>query len=50
MKKKIYYIVLTITAILLVLACTKIVFQNDTFYSIKIGQDILKYGIDFIHG
>ena len=23
-------------------------FQNDTFYSIKIGEDIVKYNVDFI--
>ena len=45
--KFIYCGLAIISLILIILACIKVRFENDTFYSIKIGEDILKYGIDF---
>ncbi len=45
MKRKIFIgVILLIT----VIGCTALEFQNDTFYSIKIGEDIFKYGVDFL--
>lgn len=37
-----------ITIILLCIATTIKSFQNDTFYIIKLGEDILKYGVDLV--
>ena len=44
--KKPMVIVGIIIIILLCIAFTTKTFQNDTFYTIKIGEDILEYGID----
>ena len=40
-------ILAVISIILLCMGFTSKVFQNDTFYLIKIGCDILKNGIDY---
>ena len=37
-----------ILIVVLVIGCVRLEFQNDTFYSIKIGEDIIKYGVDFL--
>ena len=47
MKKK-YLIVSFITLTILCIITTPIVFQNDTFYTIKIGKYILTNGIDML--
>ncbi len=49
MSKKYFYIIilLLVTFILVIVNFLDINFTNDTFYSIKIGKDIFKYGIDF---
>ena len=46
MKKK--YILAVILLLIISFGVTLITMQNDTFYTIKIGEDIFKYGIDFI--
>lgn len=46
-KKNIFfYLLVIISFIVLAIIVPKIYFQNDTFYSIKIGNSILKNGID----
>lgn len=45
MKKKILIVVLIIFFVVSIVPKT---FQNDTFYTIVIGEDILKYGFDGI--
>lgn len=45
MKKKLFYIVIFLIVSLII---TNKEVQNDVFYSIKIGEDILKYGVDMI--
>ena len=46
-KTKIKFNILAIICIIIFCAAlTPITFQNDTFYTIKIGEDILNYGID----
>lgn len=47
MKKK-YFIVSFIILSILCIITTPIVFQNDTFYTIKIGKYILTNGIDML--
>ncbi len=44
--KKLMFIVSIVIVILISIAFTSKTFQNDTFYTIKVGQSILKNGID----
>lgn len=44
--KKIYYICLIFILLLISIAATTKSFQNDTFYTIKVGESILKHGVD----
>lgn len=46
MKKK--YLLVALLIFIISIGVTSMSMQNDTFYSIKIGEDIFKYGIDFI--
>ena len=46
-EKRKFIIIIYILIILLAILLTKKEVQNDLFYTIKIGEDILKYGIDF---
>ena len=46
MKKYKFYLLLTITILSMAFILTKKEFQNDTFYTIKVGEQILKTGID----
>ena len=46
--KKSMIVVSIIAIILISIAFTTKSFQNDTFYTIKVGQSILKYGIDMV--
>ena len=48
MKKNFTKIITIIAIILICILSAKKVFQNDTFYSIKLGESILKNGVDFI--
>ena len=48
MKHKKFDIFVIISFLLVVIAITIKPLQNDTFYYIKIGEDILKNGIDFL--
>ena len=50
MKKKniLYLFLLLISFISMAYVLPKVSFENDTFYSIKIGESIVKYGIDMI--
>lgn len=43
-----FKILLVVSFITLGFIVPKIYFQNDTFYSIKIGESILKYGVDMV--
>ena len=45
MKKK-YFIISLIIIVVLCICLTPIAFQNDTFYTIKIGELIFNNGID----
>ena len=45
--KKFDFLIICIICILCI-GFTERTFQNDTFYSIPIGRDILKYGVDMI--
>lgn len=45
MKRKFF---VSVVLLITVIGCTALEFQNDTFYSIKIGEDIFKYGVDFL--
>ena len=42
------YIMSLILLFVIIIGAVCFEFENDTFYSIKIGEDIFKYGIDFI--
>lgn len=48
MKKNIYKIITIITIIIVCILSAKKALQNDTLYTIKLGESILKNGIDFI--
>lgn len=47
-KKKTFIIASIIMIIMLCAAFTVKTFQNDTFYTIKVGESILKHGIDMV--
>lgn len=47
MKKK-FNIIVVIVLLLVAISGVYKYIQNDTFYSLKIGEDILKYGVDMI--
>ena len=46
--KKLTIIVSLLIIVLLCCAFTVRTFQNDTFYTIKIGESILEHGIDMV--
>lgn len=46
MKKYKFYILLVITILCMTIILTRKEFQNDTFYTIKVGEQIFKTGID----
>lgn len=46
MKKQDWFIILIFSLIALILTSKSL--QNDVFYTIKIGEDILKYGVDMV--
>ncbi len=46
--KIIFAIVLCITFISMVIVLPKIFFENDTFYTIKVGESIVKHGLDMV--
>lgn len=46
MKSKLFKVLLFVTYLIILFVCLDISFENDTFYSIKIGQYILDFGID----
>ena len=48
MKNKKYILISLITIIILCIILSPITFQNDTFYTIKIGQYIINNGIDML--
>ena len=48
MKKRKFDILAIITFVVLSILFVMKMIQNDTFYYIKIGEDILKYGVDMI--
>lgn len=45
-KKRLYYLLTIITFLIVLFGCMDVVLENDSFYSIKIGQFILDNGID----
>ena len=49
MKKRKFDILAIITFVVLSILFVMKMIQNDTFYYIKIGEDILKYGVDSLY-
>lgn len=45
-KKILFHILVFVTFLSISILLSKRVMQNDTFYSIRIGESILKYGVD----
>lgn len=41
-------VIAIITFLVISVLCTAKVFQNDTFYTIKVGESIMKYGVDML--
>ena len=48
MKKKVYLVLTIIAIVIISILMASRAFQNDTFYTIKIGEGIFKYGVDMI--
>ncbi len=47
-QKKVFILLTIVTFLIVIFSCLTKQFQNDTFYNIKIGQYILKNGIDML--